>query len=119
MAEMIFKKIPFFKGEDNDDQLVKISQVMGSIGLTNYIKKYNLKIDVEEHKMFYAYPKVPFTNFVNSSNKSFTKPEALDLLECMLVYDKAQRINAKDAMEHKYFEPVKKYLAEKNQSEQI
>ncbi len=38
--------------------------------------------------------------------------EALDLLEKMLQYDKNKRINCKDAMAHKYFEPIRDFIKE-------
>jgi len=34
--------------------------------------------------------------------------EALDVLSKMLVYDHAERITPKDAMEHPYFAPIRK-----------
>jgi casein kinase II subunit alpha len=37
--------------------------------------------------------------------------EALDLLSKMLVYDKNLRINCKDAMAHKYFDPIREFVA--------
>lgn len=32
-------------GESNQDQLVKICQVLGTEGLFKYLKKYNIKLD--------------------------------------------------------------------------
>ena len=37
-------------------------------------------------------------------------PEALDLLEKMLQYDKNKRIGCKEAMAHKYFDPIRDFL---------
>ena len=36
--------------------------------------------------------------------------DAIDLLSKMLIYDHADRITPKDAMEHAYFLPLKKKL---------
>jgi casein kinase II subunit alpha len=41
----LFKKEPFFMGESNRDQLVKIAQVLGTDNLFKYLKKYHLKLD--------------------------------------------------------------------------
>ena len=38
--------------------------------------------------------------------------EAIDLLSKMLVYDKNERIKCKDAMQHKYFDPIREFIAE-------
>jgi casein kinase II subunit alpha len=44
MAGMIFKVDPFFKGSDNNDQLIKIVKVMGTDDLVKYLKKYRLAL---------------------------------------------------------------------------
>jgi casein kinase II subunit alpha len=47
----IFKKEPFFMGDSNRDQLVKIAQVLGTENLYKYLKKYHLKLDDEFMKI--------------------------------------------------------------------
>lgn len=37
MCNMIFQKDPMFKGNDNDDQLIKIAQFMGTQDLMDYV----------------------------------------------------------------------------------
>jgi casein kinase II subunit alpha len=44
---------------------------------------------------------------VNERNKHLCPPEALDLLEQIMLYDHANRITPKEAMGHKYFDPVR------------
>ena len=51
-AGMIFNWEPFFKGKDNNDQLIKVMQVMGSKSVYDYISKYNLKPDKEVTELF-------------------------------------------------------------------
>ena len=41
-AQQIFKREPLFKGKDNNDQLVKIVEMLGKRKLVDYIKKYGL-----------------------------------------------------------------------------
>ena len=41
----IFRKEPFFHGHDNYDQLVKITKVLGTEGLYQYIDKYDIALD--------------------------------------------------------------------------
>jgi casein kinase II subunit alpha len=43
--QKIFKKEPFFQGNDNYDQLVKIAKVLGTDDLKKYVAKYKLKLD--------------------------------------------------------------------------
>lgn len=44
MAGIIFKKEPFFRGNDNKDQLVKISRVLGTEAFDAWMDKYGLAI---------------------------------------------------------------------------
>lgn len=55
MLRKIFKKEPFFMGDSNRDQLVKIAQVLGTDSLYKYLKKYHLKLDDEFMKLLGKY----------------------------------------------------------------
>lgn len=46
-AGMIFRKEPFFYGQDNYDQLVKIAKVLGTDDLYAYLAKYRLELDTQ------------------------------------------------------------------------
>jgi casein kinase II subunit alpha len=48
-AGMMFQREPFFKGTDNQDQLIKIAKVLGTKDLTDYIDKFGLKLDEYYH----------------------------------------------------------------------
>ncbi len=111
LAGMLFKVDPFFKGSDNNDQLIKIAKVMGTDDLNAYIKKYRLTMPSAIAKVMKSYPKVEFEEFVNKGNQGVVSEAALDLLRKMLVYDKNLRITPIEALKHSYFDPVKQYLA--------
>ncbi len=53
--------------------------------------------------MLIRYPRRPWDKFITPENKHLCCPEAIDILSKMLVYDHAERITPKDAMEHPYF----------------
>ena len=42
MAEMVFQKSHFFKGNDNYDQLKQITQILGTDDLYKYVKTYKV-----------------------------------------------------------------------------
>jgi casein kinase II subunit alpha len=46
-----FRKEPFFNGADNDDQLRKITQVLGTDTLYDYLQKYSLELSPRLQKM--------------------------------------------------------------------
>ena len=58
---------------------------------------------------FLSYPKKSWQKFITNENAALCPDEGLDLLSKMLVYDHAERITPKDAMEHEYFEPIRQY----------
>uniref|UniRef100_A0A672KPM4 Casein kinase II subunit alpha'-like n=1 Tax=Sinocyclocheilus grahami TaxID=75366 RepID=A0A672KPM4_SINGR len=45
LASMIFQKEPFFHGQDNYDQLVRIAKVLGTEELFSYLNKYHIELD--------------------------------------------------------------------------
>ncbi len=114
-GEMIFQKIPLFKGKNNYDQLVRIAKILGTRDLTRYLEKYKLVLDKNYNGILGKYSKVMWEDFITRENKRLVSLDALDLLSRMLRYDKAERITAKDAMEHPYFAPVKTYWQQQQQ----
>merc|ERR1719375_2275024 len=64
LAAMVFRKEPFFYGQDNQDQLVKIAKFLGTDDLYAYLNK-------------------------------------------LLRYDHAERLTAREAMAHPFFDPVR------------
>ena len=45
LAGMMFVREPFFKGADNQDQLVKIAKFIGTEEVMNYCSKYGITLD--------------------------------------------------------------------------
>ncbi len=109
LGEMIFRRIPLFKGKSNYDQLVRIAKVLGTSDLMRYVSKYELTLDPEYNDILGEYQKMRWEVWITNENKHLVSPDALDLLNKMLLYDKAERITAKDAMAHPYFLPVRQY----------
>lgn len=105
-AGLIFRKEPFFYGHDNYDQLVKIARVLGTDDLYAYLDKYNLQLDDGFNELLGRYSRRPWTRFVGAENEHLCSPEAIDLIDRMLVYDHAQRILPREAMQHPYFRPI-------------
>jgi casein kinase II subunit alpha len=112
-AGIIFKKEPFFHGRDNHDQLVKITRVLGTEELNQYIEKYDIELETNLQAVIVDCPPRPLTTFVNADNASRCPPEALDFLKRCLQYDHNKRLTAKEAMAHDYFKPVRDAEAKK------
>ncbi|KAG1463347.1 hypothetical protein G6F46_002787 [Rhizopus delemar] len=108
LAGMVFRKEPFFHGKDNDDQLVVISKVLGTVSLQEYLKKYNLILGKQYERKIRQCRSIPWSRFVTAQNKKYMSNELFDLLDKILRYDHQQRLTAKEAMSHPYFEHVAK-----------
>lgn len=107
MAGMIFEMDVLFHGSDNGDQLVKIIQVLGSDLFNRYLDKYQILLPPEAINSIRerSWPALPLSSFAKNSEKA--NPQALDLLELLLRYDHQERLTAREAMQHPYFDPVR------------
>ena len=93
---------------------MKIAKVVGSNDIYEYMDKFNLTMN-EKIKME-QFEKKPLSSFINDHNRSRISEEALDLLDKMLKVDHTQRITAKEALAHPYFQTRYK-SASKNRSD--
>jgi casein kinase II subunit alpha len=109
-AGMMLQREPLFKGKNNYDQLVKISEVLGTDDLLEYLRKYKLTLSHHYNNILKTCPKIQWERFVNDSNRHLVSHEGLDLLSKMLVYCREDRITAKEMLQHPYFYPVHNYL---------
>ncbi|XP_041454176.1 casein kinase II subunit alpha-like [Lytechinus variegatus] len=108
LASMIFRKEPFFHGHDNYDQLVRITKVLGTDELYEYLDKYQIELDPRFNDILGRHSHKRWERFVHSENQHLVSPEALDFLDKLLRYDHQERHTAREAMEHPYFYPVVK-----------
>lgn len=106
-AGMIFRKEPFFHGHDNYDQLVKIAKILGTDELFNYLDKYDLELDPHFDGIMGRHSHRPWQKFVNLENQHLVSEEAISFVGQLLRYDHQERLTARDAMDHPYFEAVR------------
>lgn len=90
-ASMIFRKEPFFHGNSNSDQLVKIAKVLGTDALFEYLDKYDIELDAQYDDILGRFPKKSWHGFVNAENQRFVSNHAIDFLDKLLRYDHAVR----------------------------
>lgn len=108
LAGLIFKKEPFFRGNDNKDQLVKIARILGTEELDQWLEKYGLSIEPAFRSAIGRHPRKPWKRLITDENKHLADaPDAIDLVDKVLRYDPADRLTARQAMEHPYFAPLK------------
>lgn len=86
-ASMVFRRQPFFHGNSNADQLLRIAKVLGTDDFFSYLDKYKIELDVSYNDILKPFPKRSWQSFINSENRTYTSPEAFDLLDKLLRYD--------------------------------
>lgn len=106
-AGMIFRKEPFFYGHDNHDQLVKIAKVLGTDQLNAYLNKYRIALDPQLEALIGRHTRKPWSKFINPENRHLVSPEAIDFLDKLIRFDHHDRLTAREAMAHPYFEQVR------------
>jgi len=103
-AGIIFKKEPFFRGNDNRDQLVKVARILGTDAFDSWMERYGLYISWRN--VVGKHIQKPWSTFFTAENAHFCCPDAIDLLDKLLRYDPLLRLTAQEAMAHSYFAPV-------------
>lgn len=99
-VEMVTKR-PLFPGDSEIDQLYKIFRQLGTPNDTVWPGVSELE---DYNKDFPTWYKTPFAKTVTDNLES----SGLDLLEKILVYSPKDRITAKDALNHPYFDELDK-----------
>ena len=113
LAGMIFKIDTFFQGKDNNDQLVKIVQVLGTEAFQAYLATYSITLSSVYDgtpigiKPPTHYPRKPWASFINNKNRHLANTTAIDLLDSLLQFDHMKRPTAREALEHPYFDPIR------------
>ncbi|XP_042896167.1 cyclin-dependent kinase 4 [Parasteatoda tepidariorum] len=91
----LYNRRPLFQGQSEVDELRKIFEVLGSPEESAWPEVPLPWISFKGHR------KQPLENLVPEIS-----PDGLDLLQKMLLFDPLQRITAKDAMNHNYFQNI-------------
>ncbi|KCV70297.1 CMGC/CK2 protein kinase [Fonticula alba] len=106
-AGMIFKVDTFFCGSDNVDQLVKIVDVLGFKKLEAYLDKYKLRLHTSILSLLSGKEGRRLSSFINDDNRDLASADAIDFLERLLRFDHVERLTAREAMLHPYFDPIR------------
>lgn len=112
LASFVFKKYPFFYASDDYDMVTKIAAVLGGQKLREYMEKYGLPMPEKLQNSMIRPKAKPWWSFVTSDNAGLANEDAIDLIDKCVRYDHMDRITAKEAMNHPYFDPVRDYVFE-------
>jgi len=106
-AALIFRREPFFRGKDNSDQLVKIVHVLGSDDFFAFVSKYNAPVEQRLLQLLQNHKRRSWQTYINPTCQSRCTPDAIALLNGLLVYDMPSRLTAREAMAMPYFDIVR------------
>jgi casein kinase II subunit alpha len=115
LAGLLLRKEPFFRGRDNLDQLATIVSALGTANLNLYMAKYKIEMTADilqvitKVTMEGGGTRLPWSFFFH--DPTFVPSlEGLDLLSKLLQYDHEQRLTAKEAMQHPFFDAVRESM---------
>jgi casein kinase II subunit alpha len=105
---MLFHKTHFFAGADNQEQLVLISQQLGTHVFDSYVAKYGVPVDEKWYaKHMRTWSKRSWASHVTPTTEKFYRDGVDDLLDKIMVFDPELRATADEITAHRYFDPVR------------
>ena len=84
--------------------------------LLQYYSLFAIPVRLYENKQL-IFQKIPFIDTIPSNRSNFKDPEALDLLEKLLIVDHRERITAAEALNHSFFKLVRDFDYKRNNVE--
>ena len=108
-AGLIFHRLPFFKGKDNNEQIEKMCAIIGGKKMIEYAEKYGIRLPSSVYAAISDMNGPNWDLYINDDNRNLCTEEALDLLNKMLTVDHNERPSAEDVMKHPFFQ---KYLGD-------
>ena len=107
-GEMMFRTHrSMMEGEDEEENLNEAAKFLGSDGLYIMARKYWLGMNPDWVDFIGYKEKGGFLKLMNETNSDLVTDQGVDLLEKMLTWDFQDRITAKDALEHEFFDSVR------------
>lgn len=102
---MLFKKTVIECGENDQQQLYKVADLVGGQGIIDYAESLHVQLSDEAIEILNDKPGTGWEPYIAKAHKNATR-EAIDLLKKMMTIDHRNRITAKKAMAHPYFKSL-------------
>lgn len=111
MAEMLVK-FPFFEGHNIDEMIAQIASVCGTSAVLQYVDKYGLTLNQQALSLFPSNQAPAWQRTICLMKPHKTDEEAISLMKKLLTVDHEERITAKEALKHPFFDPIRKEMHE-------
>jgi casein kinase II subunit alpha len=112
LAGLVFCQEPFIHGADNMDQLSKLSAILGSSSLLEFVDKYKVELHEEHVRAIGSRPKLLLRTFRREDNLHLCDDHAIDLLSKMLTVDHEHRPTARECVQHPFFDAVRSFVGD-------
>lgn len=106
LGEMLVK-FPFFEGRNPEEMVACITQLWGIDKMINYFGRYGLSVSPETINLFPKNMGEQWDKVIATTRSMKNDPDAFDLLKKLLAIDHAERITAKEALAHRFFDSVR------------
>ena len=103
---MMFKRIVISCGEDDQDQLLKVADLVGGPPIVDYADSLGVELEDKVRTDLMKRPGTGWKDHIAKVSPDLCPPDALDLLNRMMMIDHRDRITARDAMRHAFFKPL-------------
>lgn len=102
LAELLFKKRPFFHGMKNSEQIQEVARILGTRDLKSYVERYELPTQTLSHVADMREDRMSLADFADEGEYHLLE-DGVDLLEKIFVYDHQERPNATECLGHRFF----------------
>jgi len=82
-------------------------KTLGTDQFDLYLKTYGIHFETDFDELLRNYPKQPWIRYATPDTQQQASPESLDLLDKLLKYDHKERLTAREAQAHAYFNSVR------------
>mmetsp|Transcript_289 Transcript_289/g.638 ORF Transcript_289/g.638 Transcript_289/m.638 type:complete len:447 (-) Transcript_289:321-1661(-) len=112
LGSIVYQFTPLFEGEDDKSQLSEIVEVLGTKAFLNWTSTSGVEwnrsaVPSELLEGETDFKRRDWGEFVDEDNSHLAHEVALDLLDKLLRFDTKDRLTAKQALKHPYFDPIR------------
>jgi casein kinase II subunit alpha len=104
---MMLRRFALECGEDDAQQLIKVGDLVGGRGILAYAQSLGIALEEKAVEALRRAQGIGWDYHCQRASRELCPPDAIDLLKRMTAIDHRERITAREAMDHAFFEPLR------------